>query len=70
MVEKFPNYFILNPLTADEKLSRFFFKNPEEGMKYYPKCINGGRTVSNETINDFIKNFFYIWPKGVIEKLI
>ena len=53
MAEKFPNYFILNPLTADEKLSRFFFKNPEEGMKYYPKCINGGRTVSNETINDF-----------------
>ena len=54
MAEKFPNYFILNPLTADKKLSRFFFKNSEEGVKYYPKCINGGRTVSDEIINDFI----------------
>ena len=64
MAEKFPNYFILNPLTADKKLSRFFFKNSEEGVKYYPKCINGGRPVSNETINDFIKNFFTSGQKG------
>ena len=70
MVKKFPDYFILNPLTADKKLSRFFFKNSEEGVKYYPKWVSGGRKVSDETINDFIKNFFYIWPKGVIEKLI
>ena len=70
MSEKFPNYFILNPLTADKKLRRFFFKNSEDGAKFYPKCINGDRTFYNETINEFIKNFFYVWPKGVIEKLI
>ena len=70
MAEKLPNYFILNPLTADKKLSRFFFKNSEEGVKYYPKWISGGKTVSDETINDFIKNFFHVWSRGGIEKLI
>jgi hypothetical protein len=64
MGEKFPNYFILNPLTADKKLSRFIFNNKEDGVKYYPNWISGGRKVNNEIINDFIKKFFHSWVRG------
>ena len=32
-------YFILNPLTADKKLSRFLFKDSGKGVKYYPKWV-------------------------------
>jgi len=67
MVKKFPDYFILNPLTADKKLSRFLFKNSEEGVKYYPKWVSGGRKVSDDTINDFIKKFFYLWTRDRLE---
>ena len=63
MVQKFPEYFILNPLTTDKKLSRFLFKDSGKGVKYYPKWVSGGRNVSDETINDFIKKFFYLWTR-------
>ena len=63
MVKNFPEYFILNPLTADKKLSRFLFKDSGEGIKYYPQWVSGGRKVSDETINDFIKKFFYLWTR-------
>jgi len=67
MGDKFPNYFILNPLTADKKLSRFIFKNSENGVKYYPQWISGGRKVNDEIINDFIKKFFHLWTNDRIE---
>ena len=61
MSDKFPKYFILNPLTSNKKLSRFLFNDKGDGVKYYPSWVSGGRPVSNQSINDFIEKFFNQW---------
>lgn len=59
--QKFPKYFVLNPLTANKKLSKFLFNDNGDGVKYYPSWVSGSRPVSHDSINDFIKKFFHHW---------
>jgi hypothetical protein len=57
--ESQPNYFVLNPLITNKKLSKFFFKDDYGGYKYYPHYIHGTTAdIPEEIINNFIIKFF------------